>query len=149
MLDDATRLEDILLQIALGNTLRGSQSLLSVLSKDILQHSLAPQIETGYWELRSQEGLLTPKHFSKAASRVADIPAAFSLPIPSIRRATKIARPLMNVQNFFRAQCPFWTFPAHHREEDESNRNRDHQLSQTSASLRSTLRTAVIDLPEY
>ncbi len=147
MLDEITRLEDILLQIALGNSLRGSHSLFSVISKDVLQHSVAPLIETGYWELRSQEGLLTPRHIPNDDSKIADAPQAFSLPIPSIRRATKVARPLINVQTFFRAQCPYWTFPTHFHEEEETKWNIDNQFSRTTGSLRSTLRTAVIDLP--
>ena len=147
MLDDTTKLEDVLLQIALGQSLPGSQSLLSVLSKDILQHSLATHIESGYWELRSQEGLLTPKQTSTDFNRIANAPEIMALPIPTLRRAPKIARPLTTVQNFFRAQCPFWTLPTLTREVEEPNRsNRD--ISHSGNAFRNILQTA-LDLPEY
>lgn len=52
--------EDVLLLLAIGHSLNGSQSMLSFLSRDIVQHSLAPAVSQALWEARSQAGLVTP-----------------------------------------------------------------------------------------
>mmetsp|Transcript_26107 Transcript_26107/g.85859 ORF Transcript_26107/g.85859 Transcript_26107/m.85859 type:complete len:176 (-) Transcript_26107:508-1035(-) len=55
-----TDLSDIFLCIALGHSLRGTESLLRLCSADIIEHSLAPAVRQGYWEARQAAGLVTP-----------------------------------------------------------------------------------------
>jgi hypothetical protein len=100
--------QDILLQVALGHSLPGSQSCLAVLSKDIIQHALASAIEEIYWKIRSQEGLLTPKPVAMAKFST-EIPAIIELPDQAIRRA--VVRPIANVPRLIRTEPSTWIFP--------------------------------------
>ncbi len=52
--------EDMLLLVAMGHALRGSQSPLALLSKDLLEHFLAPIISQAFWQSRCAAGLVTP-----------------------------------------------------------------------------------------
>ena len=60
MFDRDVELHEVLIMIALGHGLRGSKSELALLSKDIIQNVLAPEIEKCYWKSREAIGLLTP-----------------------------------------------------------------------------------------
>jgi hypothetical protein len=51
-------IHDILLQVALGHNLTGSQSCFAVFYKEILQNALVKAITEAYWEVNWQSGLL-------------------------------------------------------------------------------------------
>ncbi len=89
---ESIHIQDVLLQVALGHSLVGSQSCLAALSKDIFQHSLETAIEEAYWESRSQEGLLTPKPAARDPKFPPEVPEMIDLPDHAIRRA--VARPI-------------------------------------------------------
>jgi hypothetical protein len=69
LFQDNVHLQDILLQVVLGHSLRGSQSDLRHLSSDLIQNCIAPAIEECYWQSRTQGGLLTPKLKPKHQNR--------------------------------------------------------------------------------
>mmetsp|Transcript_7267 Transcript_7267/g.18077 ORF Transcript_7267/g.18077 Transcript_7267/m.18077 type:complete len:250 (+) Transcript_7267:388-1137(+) len=52
--------EDVLLLIALGSSLRGTESCLALLSRDVLEHTLVPAVNNAFWASRCQAGLVTP-----------------------------------------------------------------------------------------
>ncbi len=60
MFEENLHLQDVLLTVALGHSLTGTDSLFATLSKDIMQNILAVEIETCYWKSRLDIGLLTP-----------------------------------------------------------------------------------------
>ena len=118
--DESMHIQDILLEIALGHGLRGSQSLLSLLSKDVLQHALASAIEECYWQQRADIGLMTPKPAFRDPAKFMKVPDLIPLPDQIIRRGLKIARPLAHPigQHFSRMQCSIWKFPIQVEAED-------------------------------
>ncbi len=119
LFEESVHVQDILLQVALGHSLIGSQSVLAALSKDIVQHALATAIEQAYWEMRSQEGLLTPKPAVRASKFCTEIPESIKLPEQAIRRAL-VVRPVATVPRLFRAHslflgiCPTVSSRHHH-----------------------------------
>jgi hypothetical protein len=60
MFEESVHLQDVLLVVALGHDLAGSESLLASLPKEIVRSILAREIEKCYWESRLSIGLLTP-----------------------------------------------------------------------------------------
>ena len=103
---ESVHVQDVLLQVALGHSLIGSQSCLAALSKDIIQHALATAIEEAYWESRSQEGLLTPKPVARRSKFCPELPEMAELPDQAIRRA--VVRPLSTSPLLFRTNHSSW-----------------------------------------
>jgi hypothetical protein len=80
--------DEVLLLIAMGHALHGSQSLLALLSKDLLQHALAPAISEAFWSARLAAGLVTPP--SIRARRTNDMEAIPStVPLSPLRVASR------------------------------------------------------------
>jgi hypothetical protein len=90
LFEGSAHVHEILLQVALGHSLSGSQSCFAVLSKDIFEHALATAIEESYWDVKLQRGLLTPPPAPQL--RVSPV---IPLPNQSIGRA--VARPAATV----------------------------------------------------
>ena len=104
---ESVHVQDVLLQVALGHSLIGSQSCLAALSKDIIQHALASAIEEAYWESRSQEGLLTPKPVARRSKFCPELPEMAELPDQAIRRA--VVRPFSKSPILFRTNHSSWS----------------------------------------
>jgi hypothetical protein len=81
--------DGILLLVAMGHTLRGSQSPLALLSKDIIQHALAPAISDAFWIARCAAGLVTPPSI-RARPNNNNVEAIHStVPLSPLRAATR------------------------------------------------------------
>ena len=101
-------LQEIVLRVVLGHSLKSSGSHLSLLSPDIIRHALVPAIEEKYWKSRLQEGLLTPE--LKPVFRKSISPPK---PLPQVehRRRKVIARPKCTNISPHRDTTPVpWTF---------------------------------------
>jgi hypothetical protein len=140
---ESIHVQDVLLQVALGHSLLGSKSCLAALSKDIIQHALATAIEESYWEIRSQEGLLTPKPLQKSKFS-SEIPEEIVLPDQAIRIA--VVRPTSDVPRFF--TCPStWAFAPSNRHDHDSFRK--PAASPRSPREQHPLRILPLNSPEH
>ncbi len=131
---ESIHIQDVLLQVALGHSLMGSQSCLAAISKDIFQLALAAAIEEAYWESRSQEGLLTPKPMARDSKFRPEVPEIIELPDQAIRGA--VARPISTatIPLLFRHPST-WPFVP-------SNRQGQEIIRKTSAIAMLTSKTA-------
>ena len=72
MFEQDFALEDIILIVALGHGLSETKSAFALLSKDVMQNILVPEIEKSFWKSRAKIGLLTPTGTSTSRCHLID-----------------------------------------------------------------------------
>ena len=97
-------LEEILLNVALGHTLVGSQSTLRLLSHDILQHGIKPAVEHAHQRALMARGYRTPQNYQESETE-------HLRPPPVIRKSKRADSSIIVVKATRLATSKFTEFP--------------------------------------